>query len=63
MLRMRSAAATMHQRDVLMATAFDGIGSLPMATIDRFRYELTHGRLFCRLQILLRILAFASLLQ
>lgn len=27
----------MHQRDVLMATAFDHIGSLPMATIDKFR--------------------------
>ena len=37
MMRMRNAAATMHQRDVLLAMAFDGIGSLPMATIDRFR--------------------------
>lgn len=37
MMRMRNAAATMHQRDVLLATAFDGIGGLPMATIDRFR--------------------------
>jgi hypothetical protein len=39
MMRLRSAAATMHQRDVLMAAAFDGIGSLPMATIDRFREQ------------------------
>ncbi|PNW70873.1 hypothetical protein CHLRE_17g737050v5 [Chlamydomonas reinhardtii] len=37
LMRMRNAAATMHQRDVLMATAFDHIGSLPMATIDKFR--------------------------
>jgi hypothetical protein len=37
MMRMRNAAATMHQRDVLMATAFEGIGGLPMATIERFR--------------------------
>ncbi|KXZ54436.1 hypothetical protein GPECTOR_5g89 [Gonium pectorale] len=39
MMRMRSAAATMHQRDVLLGTAFEGIGSLPMATIDRFREQ------------------------
>lgn len=37
MMRMRNAAATMHQRDVLMTTAFDGIGSLPMASIEKFR--------------------------
>ncbi|KAG2489481.1 hypothetical protein HYH03_012117 [Edaphochlamys debaryana] len=37
MMRMRNAAATLHQRDVLMATAFEGIGSLPMATIDKYR--------------------------
>lgn len=37
MMRLRSAASTMHQRDILMATAFDGIGGLPMATIDKYR--------------------------
>ncbi|GLC41876.1 hypothetical protein PLESTF_000095400 [Pleodorina starrii] len=37
MMRMRNAAATMHQRDVLLATAFEGIGGLPMATIERHR--------------------------
>lgn len=36
-LRMRKAASTMHQRDVLMGTAFEGIGSLGMATIDKYR--------------------------
>lgn len=34
---MRNAAATMHQRDALMDSAFNDIGSLPMATIDKYR--------------------------
>ncbi|GFR46810.1 hypothetical protein Agub_g8444 [Astrephomene gubernaculifera] len=39
MLRMRRAASTMHQRDVLMNRAFEAIGSLPMATIERIREQ------------------------
>ena len=37
MMLVRGAAASMHNRDRLMSVAFDGIGSLPMATIDKFR--------------------------
>ncbi|MEW5309256.1 MAG: hypothetical protein WDW38_001154 [Sanguina aurantia] len=44
MMRLRSAASTMHQRDILMATAFDGIGGLPMATIDKYRDLKTQSR-------------------
>eukprot|EP00798_Chlamydomonas_sp_ICE-L_P007738 gene7738-914_t len=33
----RGAAQSMHNRDKLMSVAFDGVGSLPMATIDKFR--------------------------
>src|SRR5437868_743764 len=36
-MKMRQAAATMHHREKLMNMAFEGIGGLPMATIDRFR--------------------------
>eukprot|EP00201_Polytomella_parva_P003812 CAMPEP_0175086916 /NCGR_PEP_ID=MMETSP0052_2-20121109/29530_1 /TAXON_ID=51329 ORGANISM="Polytomella parva, Strain SAG 63-3" /NCGR_SAMPLE_ID=MMETSP0052_2 /ASSEMBLY_ACC=CAM_ASM_000194 /LENGTH=425 /DNA_ID=CAMNT_0016359183 /DNA_START=290 /DNA_END=1567 /DNA_ORIENTATION=+ len=39
MMRMRSAAATMHHRDVLMFNAFEEIGSLSMATIEKFREQ------------------------
>ncbi len=37
MMLVRGAAAAMHNRDRLMSVAFDGVGSLPMATIDKFR--------------------------
>uniref|UniRef100_A0A7S0RDZ9 Rab-GAP TBC domain-containing protein n=1 Tax=Chlamydomonas leiostraca TaxID=1034604 RepID=A0A7S0RDZ9_9CHLO len=36
-MTMRAAAASTHHHDKLMAMAFDGLGSLPMATIDKFR--------------------------
>jgi hypothetical protein len=36
-MAMRAAATHMHNHDRLMSIAFDGIGSLPMATIDKFR--------------------------
>jgi hypothetical protein len=34
---MREFTGRVHNRDKLMGVAFDGIGSLPMATIDKFR--------------------------
>jgi hypothetical protein len=36
-IHMRQAAAAMHDRDRLMEVAFAGVGSLPMAVIDRYR--------------------------
>ena len=36
-MHMRDFTARVHNRDKLMGVAFDGIGSLPMATIDKFR--------------------------
>mmetsp|Transcript_23386 Transcript_23386/g.51328 ORF Transcript_23386/g.51328 Transcript_23386/m.51328 type:complete len:402 (-) Transcript_23386:579-1784(-) len=36
-MKMRQFASTMHHRDRLMVVAFDGIGGLPMATIEKFR--------------------------
>ncbi|KAI8476393.1 MAG: rab-GTPase-TBC domain-containing protein [Monoraphidium minutum] len=36
-LHMRRAAAGLHDRDRLMAVATDGVGSLPMAVIERYR--------------------------
>ena len=36
-MHMRKLTGTIHNRDKLMGIAFDGIGSLPMATIDKFR--------------------------
>lgn len=36
-MAVRSAASSMHHHDRLMACAFDGLGSLSMATIDKFR--------------------------
>ena len=38
-LHMRAAAAAAHDRDRLMAVAFEGVGSLPMAVIDRYRSQ------------------------
>ena len=34
---MRHATSCMHNRDALMSMAFEGIGGLGMATIDKFR--------------------------
>jgi hypothetical protein len=31
----------MHDRDRLLDVAFEGVGSLPMAVIDRYRQEST----------------------
>jgi hypothetical protein len=36
-LAMRAAAGGAHDRDGLMRVAFEGVGSLPMAVIDRYR--------------------------
>jgi hypothetical protein len=36
-IALRTAAAGLHNRDKLMLTAYDGVGSLSMATIERFR--------------------------
>lgn len=37
----RQGAAAMHDRDRLLDVAFEGVGSLPMAVIDRYRQEST----------------------
>ena len=37
MVTIRQGAASMHARDGLMQVAFDGIGSLSMAVIDKHR--------------------------
>eukprot|EP00879_Flechtneria_rotunda_P013690 GHRR01014300.1.p1 GENE.GHRR01014300.1~~GHRR01014300.1.p1 ORF type:complete len:277 (+),score=140.82 GHRR01014300.1:249-1079(+) len=37
LMAVRQHATTMHDRDRLMHTAFEGVGSLPMATIERYR--------------------------
>lgn len=37
LMTMKQAAQNLHHRDRLMAVAFDGIGSLPMAVIDKYR--------------------------
>lgn len=36
-MHMRGASTVMHNREKLMSVAFDGIGGLPMATIDKYR--------------------------
>lgn len=36
-MHVREFTGRVHNRDLLMNMAFDGIGSLPMATIDKFR--------------------------
>ncbi len=36
-MHMRKFASSMYNRDKLMSIAFDGIGSLPMSTIDKYR--------------------------
>lgn len=36
-MHMRGASRVMHNREKLMSVAFDGIGGLPMATIDKYR--------------------------
>lgn len=38
-MAVRQHASSMHDRDRLMEIAFEGIGSLPMATIERYREE------------------------
>jgi len=47
-MHMRDFSGSMHNRDKLMSVAFDGIGGLPMATIDKFREmrakEFAEGR-------------------
>jgi hypothetical protein len=37
----RQGAAAMHDRDRLLDVAFEGVGSLSMAIIDRYRAEST----------------------
>ena len=37
----RQGAAQLHDRDKLMDTAFEGVGSLPMAVIDKYREQRT----------------------
>lgn len=39
LLAARAAAATAHDRDGLMSTAFEGIGGLSMAAIDLYRHQ------------------------
>jgi hypothetical protein len=39
LMAVRQHASSMHDRDRLMETAFDGIGSLPMAAIERYREQ------------------------
>lgn len=39
MMTVRQAAVHMHHRDKLMTVAFDGIGSLPMAVIEKYREQ------------------------
>ena len=36
-MAIRGAAAGAHDRDRLMDAAFEGVGSLPMAVIERYR--------------------------
>lgn len=38
-MTVRQAAAQMHDRDRLLDVAFDGIGSLSMGVIDRYREQ------------------------
>jgi hypothetical protein len=38
-MAVRHATSNMHDRDDLMHVAFDGIGSMPMAVIERCRHE------------------------
>lgn len=40
-MAVRQHASTMHDRDTLMETAFEGVGSLPMAVIERYREQRT----------------------
>ncbi|WIA29030.1 hypothetical protein OEZ86_011544 [Tetradesmus obliquus] len=39
LMAVRQHASTMHDRDRLMETAFEGIGGLPMAAIERYREQ------------------------
>eukprot|EP00878_Enallax_costatus_P042034 GHUV01048989.1.p1 GENE.GHUV01048989.1~~GHUV01048989.1.p1 ORF type:complete len:216 (+),score=108.10 GHUV01048989.1:1654-2301(+) len=41
LMAVRQHASTMHDRDGLMETAFEGVGSLPMAAIERYREQRT----------------------
>lgn len=39
LMAVRQHASTMHDRDGLMEVAFEGVGSLPMAVIERYREQ------------------------
>lgn len=39
MMTIRQGAAHMHDRDGLLAVAYEGVGSLSMAAIERYRHE------------------------
>jgi len=38
-MAVRQYTSTLHDREQLMQVAFDGIGSMPMAVIERCRHE------------------------
>jgi hypothetical protein len=38
-MAVRQYTSTLHDRDNLMHVAFEGIGSMPMAVIERCRHE------------------------
>jgi hypothetical protein len=43
LITVRQHASSMHDRDRLMETAFDGVGGLPMAAIERYREQRRCG--------------------